>query len=252
MPELSEVEHNQRAYYDGIAETYDQHYSNRHALAYRHEQYARILKGVKLDGIHVLDAMCGGGENTGFFLEQGASVEGCDLSPEQCRIYAQRYPQCRVTCGSMLNTEYDDGTFNLVVVDSLHHLHPNVNECIDEVLRILRPDGYLLLWEPSAGSIFDLARKCWYRLDRRYFQENEKSIDVRAILRDRGHRLENVRTEYGGNVGYLLVFTNMVFRIPPFMLDYVAPALRATERCLLPLKTRPFACWVLALLRKTA
>jgi SAM-dependent methyltransferase len=252
MSELSTVEQQQQVYYDGIAETYDRHYSNRHALAYRHELYERILRGVELDGCRVLDAMCGGGENTGFLLRKGATVEGSDLSPEQCRIYSERYPQCRVTCKSMLDTEYADAAFDLVVVDSLHHLHPNLNAGISEILRILKPGGHLLLWEPSAGSMFDLARKVWYRADRRYFQRNERSVDLKLVLRDFDRQLDPVRVEYGGNVGYLLVYTNMIFRIPPFMLDYVAPALRATERCLLPLKTRPLACWVLALLRKTA
>jgi ubiquinone/menaquinone biosynthesis C-methylase UbiE len=38
-----------------------------------------------------------------------------------------------------------------------------------EFYRILKPGGHLLLWEPSAGSILNLLRKIWYKLDKKYF-----------------------------------------------------------------------------------
>lgn len=251
MPDLSNVEQTQKTYYNAIAGAYDRHFYNRHVLNYRHGLYRWILGDLDLTGMRVLDALCGGGENTAYFIDRAASVEGVDISDEQCRIYAERFPNCKVTCESVIKTHYDNEMFDFVVADSLHHLHPSLDKGVAEIVRVLRPGGYLLLWEPSAGSILNLARKAWYKLDRKYFETNERAIDLREVVEYSKGGLKPLRRKYGGGPGYVFVNGSMQFRLPIKLLDYIAPPLYAIERCLAPLQGKFLSCWVLALLRKT-
>ena len=250
MVGYSSSEEKQRRYYDKISKIYDQHYFSAHALRYRHDLYADILEGIDLKQFRVLDAMCGGGENTAFMIERSAAVEGIDISQEQCHIYAKRFPTCRVTNASIFETGFDDESFDLVVTDSLHHLHPHLDRGLEEILRIIRPYGYFLLWEPSAKSLLDMFRKVWYKLDRKYFQGNEKAVDLSGILKKYDGHLKPVKKKYGGNVAYLLLNESMILRISPNLLDRYAKALLAMEDFISKLQTRFLSCWVLALLQK--
>jgi len=250
--DIGQVEARQKNYYDRIAEKYDQHYHNKYAIEYRHGIYEGILRGMNIDNMYVLDAMCGGGENTSFFLKHGARVVGQDISEEQCRIYHARYPSCLVFCSSILKADFKDSVFDLVVVESLHHLHPYLNEGLNEILRILKPGGLLLLWEPSARSLMDFLRKLWYKYDAEFFESNEASIDLDEILREYRGRFTLVKKQFGGNVAYLLVATSMIFRIPPKLVKYYASFLMTIEKYIRLVQGRPFSCWVLALLQKNA
>lgn len=247
---ISDSEIQQKIYYNKIANTYDQHYSDRYALKYRHDLYKKILSSINLENLKTLDAMCGGGVATGFLLKHKAIVYGIDLSEEQCRICSERYPYCEITCDSIINTDFSNSFFDMVIIDSLHHLSPNVDKGIIEIHRILRPGGYFLLWEPCARSLFDIFRKFWYKTDKNYFEENEISIDVKKIMRKHGLRFELEREEYGGNFAYLFVHESMLFRIPPGLIKHYADFLIALENLLNPFQPSILSLWVLALLRK--
>ncbi len=86
---FSESEKKQSEYYNKIAETYDLHYSNQYALEYRHQLYKNILKSIDLENCRALDAMCGGGQTTGFLLENKSLVTGLDISMQQCEMHPE-------------------------------------------------------------------------------------------------------------------------------------------------------------------
>jgi SAM-dependent methyltransferase len=250
MHQLSASELQQRRYYNEIAVTYDKHYSNKFALQYRYGIYDGMLQGLSLERFNVLDAMCGGGENTGYFLSKGATVTGVDISERQCEIYQNRFPLSKVVCTTVTQTPFPDKHFDMIVTESLHHLHPEVSKGVAELHRLLKPGGYLLIWEPSAGSILDLMRKAWYKFDSKYFRDNEHSISLKRLVRDQSEQFTLEKYRYGGNIGYLFVHSSMHFRIPVKWIDTYASALLSVERLLMPLQTKLTACWVLALFRK--
>lgn len=249
MKNLSDTESSQKSYYNRIAAEYDRHYGSAHAIAYRRALYEKALANVPLDGAYILDAMCGGGQNTAALHQTGARFVGVDLSEEQVANYKARFPGTEIRCASILDSGLPDDTFDLVICDSLHHLHPYVNGGIRELTRVLKPGGHLLLWEPSAGSLLDRARQLWYRTDKKYFQENEAAIDANRIIQAHGDlKLENIK--YGGNFAYLFVFAPMAFRIPAGAVPYYAPFLLGMERFVNYFQTRLTSLWVLALFRK--
>lgn len=248
--QLSDTEAKQQAYYDEIAETYDEHYGSKHNLIYRKRIFDRLLGGRDLKGAKVLDAMCGGGQNSAYFIERDCDVTGIDISAKQCEHYERRFPKSRVICGSALDTGLPDDSFDLVFTDSLHHLHPHVDAGVSELHRVLRPGGHLVAWEPAAKSLADHARKLWYKLDKKYFEDNEASIDIARLAVDHADKFEIEKALYGGNMAYMFVVLSMAFRIPVQWVDVYAPRMLWLEDAITPLQSRLTSLWVLASLRK--
>ncbi|MBI4578086.1 MAG: class I SAM-dependent methyltransferase [Planctomycetes bacterium] len=249
---ISTEESRQRSYYDSIAQLYDSHYANRHALAYRYSVYDLGLRGLGFAGKSALDAMCGGGEGTGYLLRRGARVTGLDISPKCCEVYAQRHPGVPVVCSSVIKTDFPDSTFDFILTDSLHHLPPRLDEGVAEIHRILKPGGYFCCWEPSADSLVNILRKAWYRLDPRFFQENEQAIHLPSLMKSQAGRFELVHAIYGGNLAYLLVNCSMAFRIPTRIVNIYAPTMMFLERLLGRFQSSALSLWVLCLMRKKA
>lgn len=250
IPEITKTERQQKNYYDSIARLYDNHYGNSSALKYRYWVYDSALKNLNLKDLSALDAMCGGGEGTGYLLARGSSVTGLDISEECCAIYNRRFPENKIVCSSILKTEFPDNSFDFILTDSLHHLPPNVDDGLNEIYRLLKPGGYFCCWEPNHQSISDKFRRIWYKLDKNFFSDNEQSINIGMLKRMYSHRFRFVSTSYGGNLAYLLVNCSMAFRIPPRTVAFYAPFLMRIEKILSPLQPRLLSLWVLCLMQK--
>jgi len=229
---ISKEESKQKIYYNKVAQQYDKHYANAAALEYRYSVFDLVLKDLDLKGKRVLDAMCGGGEATRYFIERGADVIGLDISEECCKLYKKRYPDGKIVCSSILQTEFMDSYFDVVLTDSLHHLHPNLQQGMTEICRILKPDGYFCCWEPSANSLINILRNIWYKLDRKYFENNEKAIDIKELTKSGRKRFNVADTIFGGNLAYLFVNCSLIFRIPIKYVNVYASILFKIERML--------------------
>ncbi|MEI6724946.1 MAG: class I SAM-dependent methyltransferase [Actinomycetes bacterium] len=247
-----EVQGRQRVLYDRIVDEYqaaeEDVYSRRYFRVFMQEP---LLGNLPLAGKDVLDAACGSEGITPYLLLRGARVTGLDISPREIELYQRRFPDCRAVCGSVLDTGFEDRSFDCVVMSgALHHLHPDVQPALDEVCRVLRPDGMLFFIDPHSGSLPDVFRKLWYRYDRRYFEANEASIDLEALLQANGGRLRLEYLRYGGGVAYLPVLQPLFLRIPNRWKRFYAPPLLRIERALLPLQSRRLSFFVLCRLRK--
>ena len=190
---------------------------------------------------------CAGGESTGYFLKQGAFVTGLDISENCCNIYKKRYPKCNIVCSSILDTQFSDSSFDIIMTDSLHHLHPYVNQGMSEICRILKPGGYFCCWEPVSGSLIDLMRKIWYKMDKKYFMENEGSINIEKLIKFHKNQFEIINHIYGGNLAYVFVNLSMALRIPLKIIKLYAPSFITVENVLNRFQPKFFSCWVLAL-----
>jgi ubiquinone/menaquinone biosynthesis C-methylase UbiE len=239
----------QKSYYNAIAREYDEHYSSDAAIAYREMIYAEFLTPGELAGKEVLDAMCGGGQNSIIFSRMGARITALDLSDAQCELYRKRFPGNRIICASVLESGLPDESFDFIYVDSLHHLHPRVNDAIKEFHRLLKPGGRLMLWEPSGGSALDLFRRLWYRLDTKYFQENEAAIDLERLRRAHPE-IRLLKHRYGGNIGYVLVFLSMALRIPSRWVNFYSKPLLKVEMILQKVQGRFLSLWFISLFEK--
>jgi SAM-dependent methyltransferase len=241
----------QRAHYNRIAAEYEVHYDDEWSRRFR-DQFidGRLLAGLDLRGRQVLEAMCGSGHTTNGLLARGAEVTGLDISEACIESFQRRWPTCRTACAPLSQAGLPSGSFDaVVVVGGLHHLQPHVDPAIDEIHRLLKPGGWFAFFEPHAGSLPDWFRQQWYKRDL-IFERNEAAIDLEYLKSKYGGRFEFVREGYGGNLGFLLVFNSMVFRIPPRMKPWYSPALLRLEAIFGRLQGRRSSCFVICQWRK--
>jgi ubiquinone/menaquinone biosynthesis C-methylase UbiE len=252
MKELKfkDSENKQKSYYNSIANEYDEHYASDNALKYRHNIYAKFLQDFDLKEKMILDAMCGGGQSTEFFLKKGAILTGIDISEKQCENYKKRFPNCEIYCRSILENNLAAETFDFIITDSVHHIHPYVDKCMAEFYRLLKPNCFLMLWEPSAKSISDYFRKIWYKKDKKYFQDNEAAIDLDKLTRDNFYMFKLVKKKFGGNFAYVFIFLTMAMRMKNKKNRFLLTALFFLEKTINYFQNRYTALWFLVLYQK--
>jgi SAM-dependent methyltransferase len=109
---------------------------------------ARYLesKGISLEGSLLLDIGCGLGGYTNTFLSLGACAYGLDA---EFRIPVSFFP--KITADALL-TPFQNAQFDLIVCASLieHVADPNV--LLNEIIRIVKPGGYIYLSYPPFYS----------------------------------------------------------------------------------------------------
>jgi 2-polyprenyl-3-methyl-5-hydroxy-6-metoxy-1,4-benzoquinol methylase len=106
-------------------------------------------------GKRILDLGCGSGETTVVLATRGARVAGLDLSPELIELAEKRLIDHRVTAelrtGSAYSTGLERESVDIVfAISILHHL--DLERAREEIWRVLRPGGLLILREPVRDS----------------------------------------------------------------------------------------------------
>ena len=103
------------------------------------------------DGRRVLDAGCGAGYGTELLNQAGAAnVVGVDVS-EAALTLARAAVSDGVTCepGDVAALSYPDDSFDVVVCFEVIEHVEDPERVLDELRRVLRPDGLLLLSSPN-------------------------------------------------------------------------------------------------------
>lgn len=117
-------------------------------------EYAFHLLG-DVRGKTVLDLGCGHGENIVPLLARGARVLGIDISPDLIAIAERRLHdsglEAAVCVGSAYDTGLPDESIDLIFCMALIH-HLDIKLARDEMWRILRPGGLVILKEPIRFS----------------------------------------------------------------------------------------------------
>ena len=245
--ELCLSDRQQQAHYDTISADYEAHYSDEWSLEYRRRFiYAPMFAGLELNGMKILDAMCGTGQTTEYLLEHGADVTGLDISNEVIQSFQARWTNVHAVKRSLLDSGLDASSFDcVVVVGGLHHIHPNLNLAMREIHRVLKPGGYLCFMEPHSGSLPDVIRRVWYKFDR-YFSDNEEAIDMKALQREFRSEFELKQANYLGNLAFLLVLNSLIFRIPIWAKKFYSPLLMKLEAKMHKFQCKLTSCFVVA------
>jgi SAM-dependent methyltransferase len=241
----------QKELYDRIAADYEAHYDDATSQRFRDEFiYVHLLGGIDFRGAHVLEAMCGSGQVTRQLIAKGARVVGLDVSLSQVQLFRRRWTTCSAVCASVIDTGFKDASFDRVVVmGGLHHTHPRLHEAIAEIHRILKPGGVLCFSEPHTGSLADVGRKLWYKVDP-LFLSNEASLDFATLKSEFADRFTFGAEHFLGNIGYLLIFNSLIFRVPLWLKRAYAGPLMAVERLVARVQGPRLSCFMVSQWRK--
>jgi Methylase involved in ubiquinone/menaquinone biosynthesis len=105
-----------------------------------------------MEGKVILDVGCGSGALLKALIKRGAKVHGLDPEPSALEASQSRAPTAHLRQAGLEDAGYQDKIFDgVVILNSLHHVPENhMGAALDEALRILKPEGALVVIEPLA------------------------------------------------------------------------------------------------------
>jgi SAM-dependent methyltransferase len=179
--------------YDRVAGDYAEHFRDE----LEHKPFDRKMLdwlAEKVGELGVIcDMGCGPGQIARYLYDQGAKVCGVDLSPEMVARALELNPDIRFQQGDMLALSgiTDDSFGGVAAFYSIIHVpRPAVIQALQELKRVLRPAGILLLTFHLGQEI--IHRDEWWgkevRLDFIFFEREE----MKGYLRAAGFELQEV------------------------------------------------------------
>lgn len=110
---------------------------------------ARAVLGSALrPGLRILDAGCGPGPNFEWLSPYG-EVVGVDHSPEAIRLANARHPGIEAVEGDITALPFEEESFDLALEFTVLALVDDDQRGVDELARVTRPGGSVLLMEPA-------------------------------------------------------------------------------------------------------
>ena len=106
-----------------------------------------------METTRILDIGGGGGSATGFFVGGSLCVTLIEPDSRKVRLGSRRHPLIRFVRARGESLPFVDGAFERVTaVVSLHHAS-DVNRVVEEMYRVLSPDGRLVIHELYPGDL---------------------------------------------------------------------------------------------------
>jgi SAM-dependent methyltransferase len=146
--EADQVTGRQQALYDHVAHDYDQVFREHVAEHYLRKRTATVRRLLPFGGT-VLDVGCGTGALAGWIQRAGYDVVGVDASTGML-AEALENGVGAVYAAYSSALPFEDGVFDLSLsVATMHHLETpeRVADTIAEMGRVVRPGGYVLIWD---------------------------------------------------------------------------------------------------------
>src|SRR5258706_951483 len=100
-------------------------------------------------GKRVLDAASGEGYGAAILADAGARVTGVEIDAATVQAAQQKYPDVEFVEADIVTLPFDDDQFDVVTsFETVEHV-PNPEAMLDEFLRVLKPDGVLVVSTPD-------------------------------------------------------------------------------------------------------
>ena len=146
------------------------------------EVFKRHLRKYNIDikNSVILDVGCGSGFSTKLISQEFAPrrLVAFDFMPEQIELAKNKNIQAEFSVGDSTNINMPSSTFDAVfVMGVLHHI-PEWKKAIREISRVLKPDGLLLVEEPSKFLLFlaDIVRYTHPKEAKTFWNEFENEL----------------------------------------------------------------------------
>lgn len=175
-PDITSVPH----IYDAIAQDYERHATDSVYNAH-YDRPAMLSLLPPVQGKRVLDIGCGPGLYTEWLIEHGAQVVGFDISEEMVERARMRVGDHAIFYQHDISqplTFAADASFDIAIAPLMIHYVTERVAALREVVRILKPDGCLVLstqhpfadWKQHGGSYFatELVQATWRSLSQSF------------------------------------------------------------------------------------
>ncbi len=101
-------------------------------------------------GRNVLDLGCGSGDQMALWREGGLDVWGVDISPIAADAGSKR--GLRIFSGEIWDAGFAGGCFDIVYANQVIEHTRETNAILEEIKRVLKPGGVLIMGAPNTGS----------------------------------------------------------------------------------------------------
>ena len=179
---------------------------------------ARLVDAfVRLSGLkpsaRVADLGCGSGAFTALLARAGYDCVGVDISPKLIALGRRKFPDIEFAEGDIEHLPFPDASFDGVLLSGVVHHFPDPSRCAAEVLRVLRPGGRFVAFDPNRMNPF-----MWLYRDRSSplyspvgVTENERPVlarEVVAVFERAG--FADVSSHYLSGLAYRYVASSLV------------------------------------------
>lgn len=184
---------------DYVSKWYDKRYSGTGFL-YHSKIVTDMLEGIKFrDGRYsdkVLDVGCGVG-----FVSQlypNFDITGIDISDGMLEKNPYKWVKAPAEA-----IPFPDNHFDFVICRSLlHHLDDPILG-LREMVRVLKPGGKWVCWDPNAGTLATWFRKIFQKSDRfSHLHHSFKDMELLKMVEDAGLNIQDMK--YIGFLAYAL------------------------------------------------
>ena len=207
----------QRVHYEKIHGDYTKHYFDEYSLRYRRNFiYKHIFDVLDIENKEILDVACSSGFNTLEFKAVYPSIKatGLDISRSACEDYEKNTGRTAI-CHDLTQPLVDAGQFDVVMIfGGIHHCIADLETTMDNLKKLVRPGGHLVMYEPNKTYFLEPLRTLWYKFDKYFDAESEDAINL-EVLKDRyGDGFEEIKTVYFGGPSYYLIYNSLITRVP--------------------------------------
>jgi ubiquinone/menaquinone biosynthesis C-methylase UbiE len=160
---------------------------------------------------HILDVACGGGENFRHIHHPGSTFTAIELSPYMLGQAKKRAEKLGMNINLQVmdaqNLEFPDATFDTVISALSTCTFPDPVRALQEMRRVCKPTGRILLLEHGQSSWKPLARWLDRAAPAQYAEAGCRlNQDPRKVVQDAGLKLLSIERRLLGVV-YLMEVT---------------------------------------------
>ena len=138
---------------------YEKFFNDYDRFRYQYERHLpACLNALDVTGKRVLEIGLGEGAESERLIRQGALWSGVDLTAEsiarvRTRLTLRELPYHDLKQGSVLDLPFDDDTFDVVFSHGVLHHVPDIKRAQEEIHRVLRQDGELVIMVYARWSL---------------------------------------------------------------------------------------------------
>lgn len=124
----------------------------------------------------LLDVGCSFGHGANIFSKEVKETYGIDPNEELLEIAKKNYPKITFRKASMENTTFTKEYFDVIIANDVLEHTPNEIKSLNEMYRILKPGGILIITTPHKGlfSFLDIDNYTYYM--KKYFSKTYNKL----------------------------------------------------------------------------